>query len=165
MREILTILFAVLIFSSCKKDPKVEVARKFLSFEFDSTIVVAENPAATISVANLTDTDPNNDIDKLTITAKGIAAEEVTILLLGSTEGLTKSTFHSQDGNSISVFYPGYQLSQIANQNYGNFTLEITKVQDSLIEGTFSGRLIDTTGILSPKSASFGFIRAIVRSN
>jgi hypothetical protein len=165
MRITLTILCAVLIFSACEKDHEPEVARKFLSFDMDSMIVVAENPNAIISVANLTDTDPNNDIDKLTITAKGAEAEEVTITLLGSAEGLAKGTFYSQDGNSISVYYPKAVLSQIANQNHGTFTLTITNVKDSLIEASFTGRLIDTTGALSPKSASFGFLRAIVKSN
>lgn len=85
--------------------------------------------------------------------------------LLGSTEGLTKGTFYSQDGNSISVHYPNVNLSHIANQHFGTFRFEITKVQDSLIEGSFTGTLIDTTGAMSPKNASFGFVRAIVKSN
>jgi hypothetical protein len=165
MRIILTILCAVLIFSACGKDQEPEVSRKFLSLDMDSMIVDAENPNAIISTANLTDTDPNNDIDKLTITARGANAEEVTIILLGSTEGLTRGTFHSQDGNSISIYYPKAALSQIANQNHGTFTLTITNVKDSLIEASFSGRFIDTTGAISPKNGSFGFLRAIVKSN
>lgn len=164
MRIILTILCAALVFSACEKDQE-EVTRKFISFDLDTVIIVAENPSAIISVANLTDTDPNNDIDKLTITATGVSNEAVAITLLSSTEGLTKGTFHSQDGNSISVHYPNVNLSHIANQHFGNFTFEITKVQDSLIEGSFTGTLIDTTGALSPKNASFGFVRAIVKSN
>lgn len=165
MRIILTILCAVLIFSSCKKDQQDEVARKFISFDLDSIIVIAENPAAVISTANLTDTDPNNDIDKLTITATGINNEQVNITLLGSTEGLTKGTFYSQDGNSISVYYPNANLSQIANQQVGTFTFSITKVKDSLIEGSFTGTLIDTTGALTPRNATYGFVRTIVKSN
>lgn len=165
MRVVLTILCAILVFSACEKDQEPEVARKFLSFDMDSMIVVAEDPNAIISVANLTDTDPDNDIDKLTITAQGANAEEITILLLGSAEGLVKGTFYSQDGNSMAVHYPKAALSQIANQNHGSFTLTITNVQDSLIEASFTGRLIDTTGAISPKDASFGYLRAIVKSN
>jgi hypothetical protein len=165
MRVVSTILCAIIVFSACEKDQEPEVARKFLSFDMDSMIVVAENPNAVISVANLTDTDPNNDIDKLTITAKGASAEEVTITLLGSTEGLVKGTFSSQDGNSIAVYYPSAALSQIADQDHGAFTLTITNVKDSLIEASFTGRLIDTTGALSAKDASYGFLRAIVTSN
>ncbi|SHN42058.1 hypothetical protein [Chitinophaga sp. CF418] len=165
MRITFTILCAVLIFCSCKKDEQNEVARKFISFDLDSLIVIAENPSAVISVADLTDTDPNNDIDKLTITAKGISDEQVNITLLGSTDGLTKGTFYSQDGNSISVYYPEANISQIANQRFGTFTFSITNVKDSLIEGSFTGTLIDTTGTLSPRNASFGFVRAIVTSN
>lgn len=165
MRIALTILCAILVFSACEKDSEPEVARKFLSFDMDSMIVVAENPGAIVSIANLTDTDPNNDIDKLAITATGASGEKVTITLLGSTEGLTKGTFYSQDGNSISVYYPEIDLSHIANQNHGTFTFEITDVKDSLIEASFTARLIDTTGVLSPRDASFGFLRAIVKSN
>ncbi len=165
MRVPLTILCVILVFSACKKDSEPEVARKFLSFDMDSMIVVAENPNAIVSVANLTDTDPNNDIDKLTITAKGAESEEVTIILLGSAEGLAKGSFYSQDGNSLAVYYPKVALSQIANQNYGTFTLTITNVKDSLIEASFTGRLIDTTGAIPAREAAFGYLRAIVKSN
>ncbi|UPK69880.1 hypothetical protein [Chitinophaga filiformis] len=165
MRIALTILCAILIFASCKKDQQNEVARKFISFDLDSMIVVAENPSAVVSVANLTDTDPNNDVDKLTITATGASDEQITITLLGSTEGVTKGTFYSQDGNSISVYYPNANVSQIANQRFGSFTLSITSVKDSLIEGSFTGTLVDTSGILFDRNASFGFLRAVVTSN
>jgi hypothetical protein len=165
MRVTLTILCAVLILSSCAKDQQNEVARKFISFDLDSMIVIAENPAAIISTANLTDTDPNNDIDKLTISAIGMNDEEVIITLLGSSEGLTKGSFYSQDGNSISVYYPKANLSQIANEHVGTFTFSITNVKDSLIEASFTGTLIDTSGALVPRNASYGFVRAIVKSN
>lgn len=164
MRIILTILCAALVFSACEKDQE-KVTRKFISLDLDTVVIVAENPSALISVANLTDTDPDNDIDKLTITAIGVSNEEVAITLLGSTEGLTRGSFSSQDGNSISIHYPSVNLSHIANQHFGSFTFEITNVWDSLIEGSFRGTLIDTTGTLSPKNASFGFVRAIVKSN
>ncbi|MCF6401390.1 hypothetical protein L3C95_00805 [Chitinophaga filiformis] len=165
MRLILTILCVVLIFASCEKDQQNEVARKFISFDLDSMIVVAENPSAVVSLANLTDTDPNNDVDKLTITATGSSDEQVKITLLGSSEGVTTGTFYSQDGNSISVYYPEANVSQIANQRFGTFTFSITHVKDSLMEGSFTGTLVDTSGILSPRNASFGFIRAIVTAN
>lgn len=165
MRVILTVLGVLLILSSCEKDPKEEVARKFLSVDLDSLIVIAENPTAVVSAANLTDTDPTNDIDKLTIVANGELAERVTIILLGNTEGLTRNIFHSQDGNSLSIYYPDLQLSQIADQHHGHFTLELTNVQDSLIEATFSARLVDTTGVYPDRNASFGFLRAVVTGN
>lgn len=165
MRIILTILCAAFVFSACEKDQQEDIDRKFISFDLDSMIVVAENPSALISAANLTDTDPNNDIDKLTITATGNSDEQITITLLGNSEGLTTGTFYSQDGNSFSVYYPKSNLSQIANQDYGTFTFRINDVKDSLIEGSFTGTLIDTSGALSSRNASFGFVRAIVKSN
>lgn len=165
MRIALTILCAILIFSSCKKDQQNEVARKFISLDLDSMIVVAENPSAVVSVANLTDTDPNNDIDKLSITATGANDEQVSITLLGSTEGIPKGTFYSQDGNSISIYYPNANVSHIANQRFGSFTLTITNVKDSLFEASFTGTLVDTSGTLSPRNASYGFVRAIAKSN
>lgn len=164
MRFALTILCVLFIFCSCEKEHEEE-SRKFLSIEIDSSIVVAENPTAVLTVADLTDTDTNNDMDKLTITARGIDQEVVTITLLGSTQGLTSGSFYSRDGNSIVVHYPKPNLSLIANQDLGDFTLNITGVQDSLIEASFTGILIDTTGTIAPKPASFGFFRAIVKGN
>jgi len=164
MRFALTILCALVIFCSCEKEHE-EDPRKFLSFDFDSSIVVAENPAAILTVADLTDTDTNNDMDKLTITANGIGKEVVTITLLGSAQGLTTGSFYSQDGNSIVVHYPKSDLAHIANQYLGDFSLVITDVRDSLIEASFTGVLIDTTGTLSPRLATYGFLRAIVKAN
>lgn len=166
MRHILTVLFAALVlFSACAKDQEETPVRKFLSVQLDSFVVVAENPVALISPANLTDTDPSNDMDKLTITATGLVDEDVTITLLGSTEGLATGSFYSQDGNSISIQYTAPDVSLIANQSIGDLTFTITKVQDSLIEATFNGTFIDTTGIILPRNATFGFVRAIVKHN
>ncbi|MBW8685626.1 hypothetical protein [Chitinophaga rhizophila] len=164
MRPILTILCAVVLCSACEKDQHEEI-RKFLSFETDSSIVIAENPSAIVTRANLTDTDPNNDLDKLTITANSDTNDEVTITLIGSSEGLSKGIFQSQDGNSFALLYKNRNLAQVANQTLGTFTLEITNVQDSLIEGSFYGTLVDTTGTMSPRNARYGFIRTVVKAN
>jgi hypothetical protein len=164
MRRISIIIGIVLIFSACEKERHKEELRKFLSFEMDSVPVVAENPGAVITLANLTDTNPDNDIDKLTITATGYAHDQVTITLLGGNEGLKTGLFRSEDGNGMSLFYKVPNLSQVANKQYGTFTFQLTYVQDSLIEGSFYGTLIDTTGIVPPKMARYGFIRAIVKT-
>jgi hypothetical protein len=164
MRLILTMLCAAVIFSSCEKEPEQEVARKFISFEFDKSVVVAENPSAILSSADLTDSDPNNDIDKLTITARGNGQEDVTITLLG-VQTATSGDFYSKDGNSMSVYHAGPGIRQMANEQYGTFAFSFVTVQDSLVEASFSGTLIDTTGALSPKQVRFGYIRAILKAN
>lgn len=164
MRPILTIVCVALLLSACEKEHHEEI-RKFISFQMDTAFVIAENPKAVITRANLTDTDPNNDLDKLTITASGEVGEKVSITLIGSTEGLTRGVFHSQDGNSLSVYYELPNVSQIADQTYGTFTLSINKVKDSLIEASFYGIAVDTLGAISPKPVTHGYLRAIVTAN
>lgn len=164
MRLILTMLCTVMLYCACEKDEQ-EATRKFISFQMDSAIIIAENPTAIITRANLTDTDPDNDLDKLTITANGDVDEQVVITLIGSSEGLREGVFQSQEGNSFSLFYKKINLYQIANDAVGSFTLEITRVQDSLIEGSFHATLVDTTGAMAPNAARFGFLRTIVKAN
>lgn len=163
MRLILTILCAALLMSACEKEQHEEI-RKFISFETDSIIFEGEDPNAIITVANLTDTDPNNDMDKLVITVDGYAEDQLIITLLGNNEGITKSTFHSSDGNSLLRYSKISNITQIANQELGTFSLEITNVQDRLIEGNFYAMMIDTSGVLPPTEARHGFIRAIVKA-
>ncbi|QHS61193.1 hypothetical protein [Chitinophaga agri] len=163
MRLILTILCACLLLSACEQEHQEEL-RKFVAFELDNMIFEGENPNAVLTMANLTDTDPNNDIDQLVITANGYTADEVTITLLGTGDGLRKGIFHSSDGNSLTLFSSIPNTHQIANQQLGTFTFEITTVQDSLIEGKFYGTLVDSSGAISPKEAKYGFIRTIVKA-
>lgn len=164
MRPILTIVCVALLLSACEKEQHEEV-RKFISCQMDSIFFIGENPKAVITRADLTDTDPNNDIDKLTITASGEKAEKLNITLIGSSEGLDHGVFHSQDGNKFSVYYDKNNVTQLADQTYGSFSLSIKNVRDSLIEAEFYGTVVDTSGTFVPKPVTHGFLRAIVTAN
>ncbi|TWV99052.1 hypothetical protein [Chitinophaga pinensis] len=164
MRLILTIVCVALLVSACEKERHEEI-RKFVSFQMDSVFFIGENPKAVITKANLTDTDPNNDIDKLTITASGEQAEKLNITLIGTSEGLDHGVFRSQDGNRFSVYYDEPNISQIADQTYGSFTLSISRIKDSLMEASFYGTAVDTSGTFNPKPVTHGYIRAIVTAD
>ena len=71
----------MLLLSACSKDEK-ENLRKFVSFQVDSLIVLAEQPKAILTPANLTDADPDNDYPKMTITATGNHGERITFTML-----------------------------------------------------------------------------------
>ena len=49
-----------------------------------------------------------------------------------------------------------------ADYDYGSLTFNLQTVQDTLIEGTFSGTMVDATGAITPKSLYKGYLRAII---
>lgn len=163
MRQLLAIIGTVLIFSACSRENN-EPIRKFTSFQVDSQIVTAENPLAILSPANLTDDDVTNDYPVLNILAAGNHGEIIQFHLISETDAILPGTYSSDmAGNSFRIGYPGTVYNLQANYQYGGFQLTLTKVQDSLIEGSFAGVVEDSTGTISPRTLNLGFIRAVFR--
>jgi hypothetical protein len=166
MRQCL-ILLLLCVISACSKDSN-ETKRKFISLQLDDFIIVAENPTAVITPPDLTDNDPNNDFPILKITGAGNSAGIINVNLISETIPFKKGNYLStQRGNSMSVTFNDstsvYTL--LADNNNGYMSLNITEVQDSLIEGNFTGLLTDTTGTITTKVASYGSFRTIVKRN
>jgi|GEM_PF-1493498 len=161
MRQLFAIAGILLVISACKHDDN-EPIRKFTSFQVDSLIVLAENPIAVLSPANLTDDDATNDYPVLNITATGNHGESVQFKLISETENIKPGSYPSTiQGNAIRLGFQDIFYNLQANYNYGTLNFNITTVQDTLIEASFDGELIDTTGTISPKQLEKGFIRAV----
>lgn len=163
MRQLIALAGILLLFSACKHDDN-EPIRKFTSFQVDSLIVLAEDPTAVLSPANLTDNDATNDYPVLTILATGNHEETVQFSLISETETIQPGDYSSTIyGNAFRLGFAGLDYSLQANYNYGTLNLHITKVVDTLIEGSFDGELIDTTGTISPKPLAKGFLRVVFK--
>jgi hypothetical protein len=158
---ILTSLLILLIACSKKND---EPIRKFTSFQVDSQIVVAENPVAILSSPNLTDDDPDNDSPVLTMTATGIRGEVIQFRLITESATIIPGLYTSANpGNLFRIGYTSTAYNLQASHDYGNLQFRVTSVQDSLIEGSFTGTVADSTGTISPRKLSDGFIRAVFK--
>lgn len=161
MRQLFALAGILLLISACKHDDN-EPIRKYTSFQVDSLIVLAENPTAILSPANLTDNDATNDYPILHITATGNHGESIRFSLISGSSTIQPGNYSSTiQGNGIRVGFAGLDYNLQANYTYGLLNFHITKVVDTLIEGSFDGELVDSTGTLSAKPLNKGFIRAI----
>lgn len=162
MRQLLTIAGLLLLVYACKKDDD-ETQRKFTSFKLDSLIVLAENPNAVLTPANLTDDDPNNDYATMTITATGNHDETITFTLVAQGETFTPGIYPStEQGNSMFIKFSNGNNLLLADDTYGGLSFEIRSLQDSLMEASFEGDLEDPDSLVSDKPLREGFLRAIV---
>jgi hypothetical protein len=161
MRQLFALAGILLLISACKHDDN-EPIRKYTSFQVDSLIVLAENPTAVLSPANLTDNDATNDFPILNILAIGNHGESVRFSLISESANIQPGDYSSTiQGNGIRIGFEGIAYNLQANYTYGLLNFHITKVVDTLIEGSFDGELIDSTGTISPKPLVKGFIRAV----
>jgi hypothetical protein len=165
MRQCFVIAAIVCLAIACSKDND-EPLRKFTSFRVDGQIVIAENPSALLTPANLTDSDPNNDFPTLTITATSSGGDQLTFNLISETDPFKKGSYLStQQGNGMAIHYNDSAYTMLADNNNGYLAFNLFTVKDSLIEGNFSGILEDTTGTLSLRPVTDGYLRAIIKRN
>ena len=161
MRPLFALAGILLLISACKHDNN-EPIRKYTSFQVDSLIVLAENPTAVLSPANLTDNDATNDYPVLNIHATGNHGEMVQFKLISETENIRPGDYSSTiQGNGIRLGFAGLSYNLQAKYTYGTLNFHITNVMDTLIEGSFDGELVDTSGTITPKPMVKGFIRAV----
>lgn len=163
MRQLLILTSLVLLLIACSKKDN-EPIRKFTSFQVDSQIVIAENPVAVLSQANLSDDDPDNDSPILTMYAIGNHGESIQFRLTTESATIIPGLYTSANpGNMLRIGYASSPYNLQASYDYGNLQFRVTKVLDSLIEGQFTGIVEDSTGTISPRSLTDGFIRAVFK--
>lgn len=161
MRQSLILTSLVVLLIACSKKDN-EPIRKFTSFQVDSQIVIAENPVAILSQPNLTDDDPNNDSPTLLMIATGNHGEEIRFQLTTESSTIIPGLYTSANpGNLLRIGYTGSPYNLQASYDYGNLQFRVTKVLDSLIEGQFTGIVEDSTGTISARTVTDGFIRAV----
>lgn len=165
MRQCFFLACLICVISSCDKSESGPV-RKFISLRVDGQIIIAENPTALLTSPNVTDSDPNNDFPTLKISGVGEKGENVSLTFITETAPFKPGMYLStQQGNSMSIAYNSGAYSIIADNNNGYLSFNLSSVRDSLIEGRFTGLLEDTTGTISIRPVTDGFLRAVVKTN
>lgn len=164
MRQCFVIAAVLFLAIACSKDD--QPLRKFISLRIDGAVILAENPAATFIPANVTDSDPNNDFPSLKITGVGASGEGLSFTLVSETDTFRTGHYLStQQGNGMAVTYNDSTYTILADNNNGHMDFNLITAKDSLIEGTFTGLLADTTGTISVRPVTDGYLRAIVKRN
>jgi hypothetical protein len=164
MRQCFVLAAILSLAIACSKDD--QPLRKFISLRVDGQVILAENPTAVVIQPDLTDSDPNNDFPSLKITGVGGKGEGLTFTLISETYPFKKGSYLStQQGNGMAVTYNDSAYTILADNNNGYMAFNLITVQDSLIEGNFSGLLADSTGTISIRPVTSGYLRAIIKSN
>lgn len=165
MRQCLVLACLVCLFSACDKN-EAGPLRKFISLQISGQIVLAENPTAILTSANLTDSNPNNDFPTLKISGVGGKGEAISFTLVSEMAPFKKGRYEStQRGNGMQVSYNDKAYTLLADNNNGYLDLNVITLQDSLIEAKFSGLIADTTGKITTRAVTAGFVRAIIKSS
>lgn len=164
MRQLIALAGILLLAGACNKDDAGPL-RKFMSFKVDDQIMLSENPVALITPGDTSDSDPNNDYPTAVISGVNKQGDAITFTLISENATFVPGSYpSSQQGNSMYITFAGNGASLLADDTHGSLDFRINLVHDSLIEASFSGTLVDTTGALSDKVLSEGFMRAILRT-
>jgi hypothetical protein len=165
MRQTFVVACLICLISACDKN-EAGPLRKFISLRLDGQVIISENPTATLTAPNLTDSDPNNDFPTLKITGAGGKGEVLSFTLISETMPFKTGNYQStQQGNSMSIAYNDSAYTLIADNNNGYLDFSLITVRDSLIEGKFTGLVEDTTGTISIRPVTDGYLRAIIKSS
>ncbi len=165
MRILVTALLSavVILGSSCGKDKDDSKDRKFVSVKLDTKIYLSENPKGIAYAPNFQDDDPTNDYYRLEINGKTSNNDVISITMAGLTIPFPVGVYPcTRTGNSILVVinsggYPATYSSQGSADCY----LTITRSDNIMVEGTFSGTVKDLSGMAGTRTIKNAAFRAI----
>ncbi|MBO9729293.1 MAG: hypothetical protein J7623_11710 [Chitinophaga sp.] len=165
MRILVTALLSaiVLLTVSCSKDKKDDSRqRKYVSMKLDNRIYLAETPKGIIYVPDLTDSDPNNDFPRMVITAQTYGGDQLSFTLAAPTLPFTPGTYPAtKKGNGLLIMLNS-SYTTLTSEGSADFYITITRIDNMMVEGTFSGTLKETTGAGGPRGLRDGSFRTTI---
>ncbi|SEW22863.1 hypothetical protein [Chitinophaga arvensicola] len=166
MRILVTAMLSAIVFLgiSCGKDKDNNDSRnrRFVSMKLDNRVYLAENPQGVLTLPNLSDENPDNDYPTMKITATTYNGDALTFTLaapLAFTPGVYPAT---KKGNGMVVLLSSSYYSTLTSVGSTDFAITITSLDNTYVEGTFSGTLTDATGVGGPRVVKDGAFRAII---
>jgi hypothetical protein len=165
MRTLITALLSaiVLLNVSCGKDKDDSRQRKFISLKLDNKIYLSENPKGIIYVPDFTDENPLNDYPRMEITGQSYNKDVITFTLAAPTLPFKPGVYRAAaKGNGMLIALNGIYPSTLTSTGSADFYITITSIDNVMVEGTFSGTLIDQSGVGGPRAAKDGAFRAVV---
>lgn len=165
MRILVTALLSsiVLLTVSCSKDKKDDSRnRKYVSMKLDNRIYLGETPKGIIYVPNFTDNDPNNDYPRMVISGQTYGGDQMSFTLATPTLPFTPGTYPAtKKGNSLLIMLNS-SYATLTSEGSTDFYITITRIDNMMVEGTFSGTLKETTGVGGPRGVRDGSFRTTI---
>lgn len=157
-------VFALLL-AACKDNKDVQPQRKFISFKMDSAVVLSEQVnRALYSPGDLTDADPSNDHSEMLITGYSYKRDVINIRITSPNPQITPGVYHNTTFGTEMIMEMNPTLELIgADQNFGDLTITIHQLKDSVVVGEFSGTLVSMDDG-SLKQINDGYFKVIYRS-
>lgn len=158
------VICGITLLAACSSDEDVMPKRKFISFKMDTAVVLSEQSnSAFYSPGNTTDADPSNDHAELLITGYSYGKDVINIRVTTPDSIVTPGTYtNTYPGTSMTMEMSNTLDIITADELYGNLTVTVHQVQDSLAIGQFSGTLVNTTDG-SLKTIRDGYFRVIYK--
>lgn len=167
MPKKLTLLAAAafaLLLAACKDDTDVTPQRKFISFKMDNKVVLSEQIHRAMHFpGDLTDADPSNDHSEMLITGYSYNRDVINLRITSPLPQITPGVYtNSTFGNQmIMEMNPSLELVG-ADDVFGDLTITIREVKDSVVVGQFNGTLVSMDDG-SLKTITDGYFKVIYR--
>lgn len=168
MPKKLTLLGAAALLSllaACKSDEDVAPRRKFISFKMDDKVVLSEQiHRAYYSPGTLTDADPSNDHAELLITGYSYQKDIINIRVTSPLPAITPGVYQNTTAGTAMLMEMNPSLELItADDQFGDLTVTIHELKDSLVIGQFSGTLVSLDDG-SLKTVKDGYFKVVYRN-
>lgn len=155
----------LLLLAACESNEDVTPTRKFISFKMDNKVVLSEQShRAYYSPGNLTDTDPSNDLAELVISGYSYEKDVINIRVTSASADITPGVYRNTAPGTGMVMEMSSTLELItADDQFGDFTIIIHELKDSLVTGQFNGTLVsEDDGSL--KTVKDGYFKVVYRN-
>lgn len=141
---LMALISGIVLLTACSDGSDVEPKRKFISFKLDSSVMLSEQRSkAYYAPGDATDTDPDNDYSQLMLAGYSYKKDVINIRVFSEESQITPGVYSNTLGGTamfVDVVETGDKL--IADESYGNITVIIHQMHDSIAVGQFSGNLV-----------------------
>ena len=144
---LLAILSIVVLLTACKKDDAPETKRKFISFKLSDSVMLSEQRnSAYYMPGDVRDSDPSNDYSQLLIAGYTSGQDVVNLRLYSEGPEISPGVYSNAFGGTA-MFLEMKKNSDVlqADEDFGNITIILHQMQDSVAIGQFSATLVSQT--------------------
>lgn len=162
---LLVVAAFALFLAACKDDTDVTPQRRFISFKMDNKVVLSEQiHRAFYSPGDLTDADPGNDHSEMLITGYSYERDVINIRITSLSPQITPGVYRNTSPGTEMIMEMNPSLELVgADYNYGDLTVTVHQLQDSVVVGEFSGTLVSMDDG-SLKTIKDGYFKVIYRN-
>ncbi len=154
----------MLLMAACKNNEDVTPRRKFISFKLDDKVVLSEQShSALYAPGDPADPNPQNHHAEMLITGYSYNKDVINIHITSPTTEITPGVYrNASTGNGFAMQMNLSREVITANDLFGDLTVTVHSMKDSVITGSFNGTLVSMDDG-SLKTVKDGYFRMIYR--